>query len=302
MRVLHLDTGRELRGGQRQALLLYNGLQGGGFEQRMLCRGELRRLTGAGEISGLAVWRAAPSADLIHAHDARAHTLAALFGRGRPLVVSRRVAFPVGTGALSRWKYRRAARFLAVSNFVRDRLLQAGVPAGRIQVVYDGVAPPQPAPVFRPLSEMPLVVAPASADPLKGADLARQACALAGLDLKLSSDLDADLPQAGILLYLTASEGLGSALILAAMHAKPIVASNVGGVPEVVADGDTGLLTANDPAQAADALRRFAADPALARRCAEAAQARAIAELSDNRMIARTAEAYRAVLAARSPS
>ena len=42
------------------------------------------------------------SHDLVHAHDARTHTLAACCARA-PLVVSRRVAFPVG----SRWKYGR---------------------------------------------------------------------------------------------------------------------------------------------------------------------------------------------------
>ena len=51
--------------------------------------------------------------DLMHAHDARSHTLGA-FLRRIPLVVSRRVAFPVG----SRWKYGRARRYLAVSEFL----------------------------------------------------------------------------------------------------------------------------------------------------------------------------------------
>ena len=83
------------------------------------------------------------------------------------------------------------------------------------------------------------------------------------------------------------------------MHAKPIVASRVGGVGEVVVDGETGLLTANEPVEVAAALARFQADPELARRCAEAAQARAAAELSDGRMIGRTLEAYRSVLSAK---
>lgn len=299
MRVLHLDTGREMRGGQRQALLLYEGLRREGVEQEILCRGELRRRTQAGEISAPAVWRASAAADLIHAHDAKAHAWAAVFGRGRPVVVARRVAFPLKRGWLSRWKYGRATLYLAVSAFVRDRLVEAGVPPQRIRIVPDGVPPPDPLPPFRPIAEKPVVLAPASADPLKGTDLARQACKLAGLDLQLSDDLEADLPSADIFLYLTRSEGLGSALILASTHAKPIVASRVGGVGEVVVDGETGLLTANDPEAIANALGRFRADPNLARRCAEAAQARAAAELSDDRMIARTLEAYRSVLSAK---
>ena len=295
MRVLHLDCGRELRGGQRQVLLLFRGLEPQGIEQTILCRGELRRrLPQARDISWPAVWRAASKVDLIHAHDARSHTLAAAVGRGRPIIVSRRVAFPVRAGALSRWKYRRAALFLAVSAFVRDRLIEAGVEEERIGIVPDGVPVREPA--VRPMRESPLVVAPESADPLKGADLAQEACRLAGFELRLSRDLDADLPNADLFLYLTESEGLGSALLLAAMHEKPIVASRVGGVPEAIIDWETGLLTANEPAAAAAALQCLHRDPELAGRLAQAARARAVREFSDDRMVARTLEAYRSVL------
>ena len=300
MRLLHLDTGRELRGGQHQALLLYRGLEREGIEQAILCRGALQRATGAEKVSGLAVWRAARRADLIHAHDARAHTIAALFGHRRPIVVSRRVAFPVRGDVFSRWKYGRAARYLAVSRFVRERLIEAGVAPDRIAVVPDGVPVPDPLPGFQPVREKPLVVAPASEDPLKGVELAREACRRANLELRLSWDLDADLPAADVFLYLTESEGLGSALILASMHAKPVVASRVGGVPEVVSDGETGLLAANDAGEVAAALARICSDSAFARRVAEAAQARASRELTDDKMVARTLEAYRAVLSASS--
>jgi len=296
MHVLHLDTGRDMRGGQRQTLLLYRGLERLGVRQTLLCRGELRRAAEAREISPFEVWRAASQADLIHAHDAKAHTLGALFGRGRPLAVSRRVAFPVRTGLLSRWKYRQAALYLAVSEFVCDRLVEAGVQRELVRIAPDGIPPPDPLPAFRPLGDRPLVVAPASGDPLKGEDLARDACRLANLELKLSTDLDADLPAAGIFLYLTRSEGLGSALILASFHAKPIVASRIGGVPEIVLDGATGLLAVNEPREIAAALARFVADPELARGCAEQAQERAAAELGDDRMVAHTLEAYRAIL------
>jgi glycosyltransferase involved in cell wall biosynthesis len=116
------------------------------------------------------------------------------------------------------------------------------------------------------------------------------------MPLKLSSDLAADLPAADFFLYLSKSEGLGSALILAAMHGKPTVASRVGGIPEIVLDEETGLLARNDPNEIARALDRLRGDPALARRLAGAAQARAVRDFSDDKMIARTLEAYRSVL------
>src|SRR5205823_5711258 len=56
------------------------------------------------------------------------------------LVVARRVAFPIG--ALSRRKYRSAAIYIAVSDYVRRQLLDACIPDRKIRIVYDGVQPP----------------------------------------------------------------------------------------------------------------------------------------------------------------
>ena len=66
--------------------------------------------------------------DLVHAHDARSHTWAAALS-SVPLVVSRRVGFPVGQTFLSRWKYGRASRYLAVSEHVKRTLVEAEIPA-----------------------------------------------------------------------------------------------------------------------------------------------------------------------------
>ncbi|MBI3698244.1 MAG: glycosyltransferase, partial [Acidobacteria bacterium] len=155
MRILHLDTGRELRGGQRQLFLLSRGLAQLGHDQVILARAEFATLP----LTPLNLAREAHRADVIHAHDARAHTLATLVPRGPTLVVSRRVAFPVRAGVLSRWKYRRAARYLAVSEFVKARLLEAGVDENRISVVYDGMEAIDRQP---PAERGPHVLAPAT--------------------------------------------------------------------------------------------------------------------------------------------
>src|SRR3989442_1604702 len=187
MRILHLDTGRELRGGQRQLLLLAKGLKKRGHVQVILARLNgtlyeecLRRKLPVMPIGPARIALEARQADLIHAHDARSHTLAALVAAGRPLIVSRRVAFPVRTGPASRWKYERASRFLAVSEFVKQCLMEAGVPCEKISVVYDGVELPQQSGSF-PRSRV--VIAPAVDDPQKGNALAT------GLDVKFSRDL-----------------------------------------------------------------------------------------------------------------
>ncbi|HLH16896.1 MAG TPA: glycosyltransferase family 4 protein [Bryobacteraceae bacterium] len=298
MRVLHLDAGKEMRGGQWQVLRLIEGLARAGVQSTLLAR-PASPLFAAAHARG---WRVEPLGyiraafvaarhHVIHAHDARSHTMAAVFA-GPPLVVARRVAFPIR----SRWKYRRANRYIAVSEYVKSVLLAGGVPERKISVVYDGV------PVLEPRAESPAepggaMLTPANtADPAKGSALAAEAARLAGVELTPSANLEADLPRAGALVYISHSEGLGSAALLAMAAGVPVIASRVGGLPEIVRDGETGLLVENDAAAIAGAMRRLACDPALARRMGEAARRSVIENFTVDRMVHRTMEVYRQVL------
>ena len=294
MRILHLDTGRSMRGGQYQALLLLEGLRERGHDQILLARHPLLDQWPGGRIGVSALRREAARADLIHAHDAEAHTLAALACPRKSLVVSRRVAFDAGRGVFSRWKYSRPRRFLAVSEYVAGRLRGSGVAAAKIEIVYDAVSMP-----FQGNAENQragLVIAPHSDDPLKQGALLASAVRQAGLSLRRSTDLAADLPSASVFAYLSASEGLGSAILLAMACKAPVVASRVGGIPEIVEHERTGLLVSNHEAEIADALKRFAHDPDMARDCAERAYQQVAERFTDDIMVRRTERAYREVL------
>ncbi len=71
-------------------------------------------------------------------------------------------------------------------------------------------------------------------------------------------------------------EGCPNAVLEAMAAGKPVVATRAGGTPEVVVDGETGLLvTPGDVAGLGEALGRLAADPALRRRMGAAGRARA---------------------------
>src|ERR1019366_7664202 len=95
MRILHLDAGREMRGGQWQVLRLIEGLAAAGVESTLLAREDAPLYTAAREqgwrVEPLSITRALGCLRghaLVHAHDARSHTFGAFLRGGRPLVVS----------------------------------------------------------------------------------------------------------------------------------------------------------------------------------------------------------------------
>lgn len=159
LRVLHLDSGREWRAAQRQLLLLVDGERAAAVEPVVVAPPRtplLRRARAAGQAASalpvlgpwdlnaarrlrrlLRTWRP----DLVHAHDARAHAVAlvALLGRRTPLVVTRRPATPPAPTEVP--FAARVARFVTPTRAARATLLDAGVPADRVDVVPPAVAP-----------------------------------------------------------------------------------------------------------------------------------------------------------------
>lgn len=301
MRILHIDTGPDLRGGQRQLLMLLQGLEARGHEQTLLARGEtLRAWPGAPLMKG-ALWRLSRTVDVVHAHDGRGHALAAQYCWRKPLVVSRRVAFPIKKDILSKFKYRRAQKYLAVSRHVLEVLLQSGIPKGKISVVYDAVerrelVSDNAAVASRTMDEPLRVLTPQIDDPLKRSDLVQKACKKLGAQVILSTDLKRDMDQADVFAYLSESEGLGSAVLLAMAHRKPVIASRVGGLPEIVIDELTGLLVDNDVESVTAAIRRMSQDAELAAGCVDRAFQQVLDRFTNDIMVRRTEEAYRSVV------
>jgi hypothetical protein len=208
-----------------------------------------------------------PAADLVHAHDARGHSMAAAFSR-RPIVVARRVAFAVKLGWLSRWKYRRAAHYIAVSRYVAAMLTAAGVPENKITIVHDGV---------------PLLPLSTRTGPV--------------LEMtKSASNIESALRDASMLVYLTDAEGLGSGALLGMSAGVPVIASRVGGLPEAIEDGVNGLLISNDSDAVASSIRRLEADPAEAARLAGNARRTIEERFTVERMVEDTIAVYRRVL------
>ncbi len=261
--------------------------------------------------------------------------MAAAMLRPRPaILVSRRVDFRP-RGPLRRFKYGRGVdRFIAVSDRVAAVLAEAGVSRGRIVTVHSGIDParmqvPRDAQGLRRELAIPmdaklvgfvgaLVAHKAPGDFLEA--LARLDPGVHGL-LAGSGDLLGELREraarsdlAGRVHFLghredvprllrsidvfclsSRLEGLGTAVLDAMAAGTPVVATAGGGIPEMVEDGVSGLLSPPaDPGSLAAALRRALEEPGLAGRLAEGGLAR-VGRFTADRMVEGTIAVYEAI-------
>jgi len=101
---------------------------------------------------------------------------------------------------------------------------------------------------------------------------------------------------ADIAVHASESEGLPNAVLEAAAAGRPVVATRVGGTPEIIDDGQTGLLVPPGHAQALSvAVATLIRDASLRERLGAAARARMVTEFSMDRMVAEYAQLYRSL-------
>ncbi|HLK10440.1 MAG TPA: glycosyltransferase family 4 protein [Candidatus Binatia bacterium] len=282
--------------------------------------------------AGLRLRRLAAGCDVVHFHTARAHALAPFITRGRAWrVVTRRMDYVPAGGPYVRLLYNRAVDVvIAISEGVRAALLRAGVDAARIRLVPSGVdpaalaSPPAARAALRAEWEVPpdavlvlvlgalerrkghavLLAAAAAAPGLRyvfcgdGGEMAalRRAAAPLGGAVQFVGfrrDVAACLAAADVVALPSLQEGLGVAALEAMAAGRPVVASRVGGLGEVVLDGETGLLVPpGDAAALAAALARLGADPALRARLGAAGRARVLARYTVAQMAEGTLACY----------
>lgn len=126
--------------------------------------------------------------------------------------------------------------------------------------------------------------------------------ARAGLDRTFEfTGLVRDIPEVvgslGIVTVASIFEGLPLALLEAMALERPIVATRVGGIPGVIADGVDGLLIdAADPEQLATAWSRLLDDPVLAQRVGTNARRRVLESFDQRRTYRRIQELYTTLL------
>jgi glycosyltransferase involved in cell wall biosynthesis len=97
----------------------------------------------------------------------------------------------------------------------------------------------------------------------------------------------------------SANEGTPVSVIEALAARTPVVATRVGGVPDVVREGEDGFLVdAGDTDALADRLARLAADPALREQMGEAASSRVLPRYAVDRLVDDVDRLYRSLLSA----
>jgi len=164
MNVLYVDLEREWRGGQSQALLTLRGLRESGHVAELVAaRGSpiARRAAVAGiivhEVSRVAlrlsaarvVRRLARSGrfNVLHANESHALTAAWMAGADAflPILLSRRIGFPLQSNIFSRARFRAVCRFVATCQDIARSLMESGISSERIAIVNEGVEiPPLP--------------------------------------------------------------------------------------------------------------------------------------------------------------
>jgi len=158
---LIVDLETEWRGGQNQALLTARGMHACGHDAQLVAIRDsplARRAVQAGIQVHLVAARAKRARtalllrkllsqkkiDVVHANEPHALTAAWLAGAHKklPVIASRRVAYPLQNNAIARSRYLMAKRILAVSRFVAASVVESGIPADKVEVVYEGVEVP----------------------------------------------------------------------------------------------------------------------------------------------------------------
>jgi len=165
MKILHINTEKTWRGGEQQTFNLLKGLKERNISSHLICqpgspmaqkakKAQIKVFPVAmhGETDLLAGFRIRSlinkfNYDILQSHTSHAHSLAFLasFGTKTRRIVTRRVDFSIFRHSflnLSGIKYRYMADFyIAISNKIKDVLVNDGIPPGRIFVAHSGINP-----------------------------------------------------------------------------------------------------------------------------------------------------------------
>jgi glycosyltransferase involved in cell wall biosynthesis len=249
-----------------------------------------------------------PAADIIHVHEARGAYWAAIESafRHTPYIITRRIPNPISDSRITRSVYRHAKRLLGVSQDVSNRLSnQTGMPVSTIlSATTVHVAQPDAVCAIRQkLGGGPIIGhVGALHDHHKGQSVLIQAFRrlvhdypqarlllvgegpdrcdfenLANGDNRihfagLQQEVGSWIAAMDVFCFPSREEGLGSSVLDAMALRVPVVASSVGGLPELIGRDERGLaVNDHDPSNWEKSIRRILAEDAMRQRMVDAA-------------------------------
>ena len=276
------------------------------------------------EIPALRREAAAFAPAVINAHTGSTHALALMLApKGATVIRTRGDARPVQPTSLTRWSAGRTKAFIAANKAIKAQL-EASFPGTPVRLVPQGIEGPEDT---APMPGMPLIGMIARMDPVKGHDVLLDAamalkprvpglkihCAGEGPQMKRLSwrlqpqGLDGTVKflgrvpdkwtflsgcRIGVVASL-GSEAVSRAALEWMAAARPVIATHVGGLPDLVEHGVTGLLIPPGDADAlAKAVEYLLAEPARAEAMGRAARDRWETEFSLPPFLTRTMEVY----------
>lgn len=218
----------------------------------------------------------------------------------RVRIIFRRVSFPLRKNPVTRLKYNLGIDcIVAISESIHCQLQAGGVPAPKIRTIYEGMDltlyPKLDRPILSNSGEPAVVGTVAHLSREKGlAYLVRAAAMIPDVHSRMRfvivgegdcrNELENEVRERGLqqsfqflgfqkstagflrsfdlFVLPSLSEGLSSAILTAMATSLPVVATNVGGIPELIRDGENGLLVPPaDPDALARAIERLAMNP-----------------------------------------
>lgn len=303
LKILHIGTEKQWRGGENQVLLLSQKLRSKGVESIMafpqkavalerFSHDKFQTLPMSGKggyhlIDALRLNKfcADNQVDIIHTHSGKGHSLGYLMkvlGCPAKLVVHRRVDFPIREGFLSKKKYLsdRVSSFVSISEAIKKSLIRYGVTENKIQIArssvdagkFESLEKKQCRMALGVLDDKPLIGIVAALTEEKGHETLLESltkieedflCFVAG-DGERNGELIQKTRELGlegkvrflgfvkkpenllkaldILVVPSKSEGLGSIALDGILADCLLIASDVGGLPEIVIHEKTGYL------------------------------------------------------------
>lgn len=311
MKVLHLSSERSWRGGEQQIAYLAEALQQQSVKVMVACRQgssfeeyckknniTYKSLPFRNSLDVYSAWQVKQlcrrwQPDILHIHSSKSHSiawLASLLGNNIPLVLSRRVAFPIRQSSLNTKKYNhpQLRKVICITEAVKKKVLPLLFDPSQAVVIHSGIDlshyPPQPVTNYlKEHFQLPAnsflvgTIAAFTKEKdystflLTAEKVIKNACkqkqeiyfiamgegsekpAMEALAKKrhirsrliftgFIPEAKNHLQELDLFLFTSTNEGLGTSLLDAFASKVPVVATDAGGIPEIVRHEETGLL------------------------------------------------------------